>query len=216
MPDNQHRYNQCEKFLRLKGYTLSMIRSGEWDIRGNHLSHRVFSLEELEQFVRDNGFSENAAEEQGREATQFHEASLSQATEVSRDSTHNTPTVTRATPPMNIYERDDRFCVEILMPGLNIHDINIKIQTNLLMVKSQRKVENFKEHGHYKVHVQDILSESFSCSVHLPKYIDINSVVSEYEKGILIVIFSKNAVTPIDTDDTGKTAHTAIERFLID
>ncbi len=94
-------------------------------------------------------------------------------------------------PRMNVYENDESFYVEAVMPGLNMNDIEITTHKQVLTIRGERKAKENDDTNKYTVHLQDIVPGTFSRSLRLPEYVNVDSGSAQYEQGILSLTFQK-------------------------
>jgi len=95
-------------------------------------------------------------------------------------------TSTTAFAPMNAYETDQGYQVQVLLPGVKPEDIDLTVQQNTLTIKGQ--YQPFQEQGKQVYWlIQEIGSGSFERTITFPKAIEADKVETSYENGILTI-----------------------------
>lgn len=92
------------------------------------------------------------------------------------------------TPATNIIEHDDRFELELSIPGFTKDAIEVNIDNDQLVVKAEVR-EKDKEMKNYRL--REWSYKSFSKTFNLSDVIDQNSVDASYEAGILKITLHK-------------------------
>ncbi|MDW7693659.1 Hsp20/alpha crystallin family protein [Flammeovirgaceae bacterium SG7u.111] len=88
-------------------------------------------------------------------------------------------------PPVNIYETNEEFHVDMAAPGMNKKDFKIELNNSTLNIQ----VDIPEEEGTF---VQREFSyHSFVRSFYLPNTVEIDKVAAKYENGILSMIIPK-------------------------
>ncbi|MBA7614072.1 Small heat shock protein IbpB [subsurface metagenome] len=87
-------------------------------------------------------------------------------------------------PSVDIKEEDNRYLLEVELPGMTEKDIEVKIEDNLLTISS-RKVEEKKEERKNGYLLQERRSAFFSRSFVLPKEVDKEHVSANFKNGLL-------------------------------
>jgi len=86
-------------------------------------------------------------------------------------------------PPLEMYEKDDKFVVRAELPGVKQEDIDISMAGDTLIIKGERKVS--KEVKEEEYHRCEVCYGSFSRSIALPTAVDADKIEATYEDGIL-------------------------------
>lgn len=92
------------------------------------------------------------------------------------------------TPRTDVIEHQDRYEIQVSVPGIKKEDITLETKENFLTIKGERKqskVENAK------YHTQEIHYGSFSRTFRLPKNVLKENISARYEEGMLIVTLGK-------------------------
>ena len=92
------------------------------------------------------------------------------------------------TPATNILEEDDKFVLELAVPGLKKENFSISLDDKLLNISSevQDKEETDKNYNR-----REFAYGSFSRSFTVPKSVDNEKIGADYENGILRVTLPK-------------------------
>jgi len=94
-------------------------------------------------------------------------------------------------PPVDVYEDEHNITLKIEVPGIDVKDIDVRIENNTLTVHGERKFEKEeKEENFRRVERQ---YGSFTRSFTLPNTVDAEQVQAHYEQGILKVQLAKKA-----------------------
>lgn len=94
-------------------------------------------------------------------------------------------------PAVDIYETENELVLKADLPDVNENDLDIRIESNILTIKGERKFEEkVKEDNYLRV---ERTYGSFSRSFSLPSTIDSSSVKAEYKNGVLTVGLPKRA-----------------------
>jgi HSP20 family protein len=100
------------------------------------------------------------------------------------------PTVERGwTPPIEMFEKEDKFIVRAELPGMKKEEIDVSIVGDTLTIKGERKAETeVKEENYYCC---ERCYGSFLRSITLPTAIDIKKVEANYQNGVLELVLPK-------------------------
>jgi len=84
----------------------------------------------------------------------------------------------------NFLEKEDRFILEMLIPGFNKEDIEISLDDFKITVKTKKEEENeIEQNSDYTLKEFEI--NSFERTYSLPKNSDLENIESKYKNGIL-------------------------------
>lgn len=92
-------------------------------------------------------------------------------------------------PAVNILENQDAFKVEVVAPGFEKTDFELKVEKNVLTVlakREQKTEENVEQYTR-----REFRYESFQRSFNLPETVNQETVAAVYDKGILTVTLPK-------------------------
>jgi HSP20 family protein len=88
--------------------------------------------------------------------------------------------------PMDVYETEQGYQIQALLPGVRPQDIDLSVQQNSLTFKGQFH-PMIKPDQKVNWLLQEIGSGSFERSVTFPKPIDVNQITTSYEQGVLTI-----------------------------
>ncbi|RLC95225.1 MAG: Hsp20/alpha crystallin family protein [Chloroflexi bacterium] len=92
-------------------------------------------------------------------------------------------------PPVEMFEKDDRFVIRAELPGMTQEDIDISIVGDTLTIKGERKADTeIKEENYY--HCERAYG-SFTRSITIPAAVDTEKVEASYKNGILEINLPK-------------------------
>jgi len=94
-------------------------------------------------------------------------------------------------PAVNVKESDERFEIEVAVPGMNREDFSIKLENNLLTISSEKKEEKKEEkEGNYTR--REFSYQSFQRSFTIPEtLVDGEKISARYSEGLLCVTLPK-------------------------
>ena len=95
---------------------------------------------------------------------------------------------TYAATPLDLYEKDGKFVLEIAVPGFEAKDVNVEVSGQTVTVSGEHAEKT--EKGDVRYHRREMRRGAFSRSVTLPTDLDANAVVATIEKGVLKVELS--------------------------
>jgi len=87
--------------------------------------------------------------------------------------------------PVNIRESEKAWTLELVAPGFEKSDFQIKLENNLLTISAEKKEENKQEQE--KLVRKEFAFRSFSRSFTVDEKIDAASITAKYENGVLVV-----------------------------
>lgn len=93
-------------------------------------------------------------------------------------------------PSVNIKENEDKFNVEVAVPGFDKTDFNIELNNNELTISSEKKEENDQKEGERYTR-REFSYQSFRRSFTLPNTVDGDKISAEYKNGVLNVDIPK-------------------------
>jgi HSP20 family protein len=92
-------------------------------------------------------------------------------------------------PPINIYETEAGYDMELSAPGLTKEDFKLNVEAGLLSIGFEQKQENEKREG--KTILREFAQQSFKRTFNIDEKIDIAGIKARYESGILKVFVPK-------------------------
>jgi HSP20 family protein len=108
-------------------------------------------------------------------------------------------------PAVDVYEDEHAIQLKFEVPGLDLKDIDIRLENNVLTVKGERKIEKeTKEENYRRVERR---YGTFTRSFTLPNTVSSENVQAGYDKGVLtIALPKKEAAKPKQIKiEVGKT-----------
>src|SRR5579863_10037743 len=94
-------------------------------------------------------------------------------------------------PAVDIYETENELVLKADLPDVSEKDLDIRIESNILTIKGERKFEEkVKEDNYLRV---ERTYGSFSRSFSVPSTVDNGLVKAEYKNGVLAVELPKRA-----------------------
>jgi len=99
-------------------------------------------------------------------------------------------------PAANILEHPDSFELDLAAPGLKKDDFKIHLENNVLTISSEVKDEKEEEEKNYTR--KEFHYSSFSRSFTLPRSVDLEKIMADYENGILKVMLPKKDDARVD------------------
>lgn len=92
-------------------------------------------------------------------------------------------------PSVDIYEKENKYFVEAMLPGFTKEDINVDLNDDNLTISAEHKEETKENDKNY--FRREIKTNSFSRSFTLSNDIDKENIEAKYENGILKLQFNK-------------------------
>jgi HSP20 family protein len=95
-------------------------------------------------------------------------------------------------PKANVHETNEAYHVELLMPGRNKEDFNIKVDNNVLTVAYEAKASTPQDD--YKTLRREFVFKSLKRSFTLDENVDADNIQAKYENGVLKLFLPKKEV----------------------
>jgi HSP20 family protein len=92
--------------------------------------------------------------------------------------------------PVNIFENDQQYSLELVAPGFEKADFNVKLEKNLLTISAEKKEEAARPENEKPVR-KEFSFRSFSRSFTVDDKIDAAKIAAKYENGVLLVTLPK-------------------------
>ena len=92
-------------------------------------------------------------------------------------------------PAMDLVETGDHYVLRADLPGLSEQEVNIELESNVLTISGERKLEHRHEKGGYR-RVERAYG-SFSRSLTLPEGVKADAVAAKFDRGVLEVSIPK-------------------------
>ena len=93
------------------------------------------------------------------------------------------------TPSVDINESSDTFMITADLPGIKKSDIEVKIETNVLILFAERRID--KTNVNEKYHFSERRSGTFSRSFKLPESVKKEKITADFDNGVLSIIIPK-------------------------
>lgn len=94
-------------------------------------------------------------------------------------------------PAVNIKESDDKFMVEVAVPGMKKDQFNIELDNDMLTISSQEKDEKETNLEDGKFTRREFSYKSFKRAFSLPETVDSEQIAANYENGVLFITLPK-------------------------
>jgi HSP20 family protein len=98
-------------------------------------------------------------------------------------------------PKANILEYEDKYEIQLELPGYSKQDVDIQVDKDLLIIQRNEKVK--KEEKSICYHLNQIKSGSFKRVFEIPENTSEDSIKAKFENGILIVQLPKVESKPL-------------------
>jgi HSP20 family protein len=92
-------------------------------------------------------------------------------------------------PAVNIIEEQDKYLLELAVPGMKKEDIDVKIEDKQLIISSSKEIKD--EENRENFIRMEYNFESFKRVFTLPESVNANEINAEYNEGILKVTLKK-------------------------
>ncbi|MEZ4686246.1 MAG: Hsp20/alpha crystallin family protein [Bacteroidia bacterium] len=98
---------------------------------------------------------------------------------------------TNSVPQVNVTEFDDRFEVELAVPGFSKTDFNLHQEDDFLTISAKKEVSNEETTEKGRVFRREFQYQEFSRKFTLPETVNKESIKAAYADGILTVALPK-------------------------
>ena len=95
----------------------------------------------------------------------------------------------RWSPKVDIIEREGDIRVKAEIPGVDVKDIDLKLEGRMLTIKGEKKSEKEEKEENY--HRLERAYGYFNRSLELPAEVDPETVEAQFKKGVLTVVMKK-------------------------
>lgn len=92
-------------------------------------------------------------------------------------------------PAVNIIEEQDKYLLELAVPGMKKEDIDVKIEDKQLIISSSKEIKDEETRENFIR--MEYNFESFKRVFTLPESVNANEINAEYNEGILKVTLKK-------------------------
>ena len=100
-------------------------------------------------------------------------------------------TLTTWAPAVDIYETENELVVKADLPEVNEKDLDVRVESNMLTIRGERKFENKVEQEDY-LRVERTYG-AFSRSFSLPNTVNSEAIKADYKNGVLTITLPKRA-----------------------
>ncbi|MBK9927088.1 MAG: Hsp20/alpha crystallin family protein [Anaerolineales bacterium] len=90
-------------------------------------------------------------------------------------------------PPTDVYETDENFMVKMEIAGVKEEDIEVVIQSGLLLINGTRSDSSERK----SYHQMEIQFGKFSVGIELPVQVNAENATAEYKDGFLTILLPK-------------------------
>jgi HSP20 family protein len=97
----------------------------------------------------------------------------------------DSPVVKRTSPSIDIDENDNRYSLEVELPGMTEKDLEVKVEGNLLTLSSKKSEEKEEKKKDYVL--KERRSYNFSRSFVLPENVETDKITAEFKNGLLLI-----------------------------
>ena len=94
-------------------------------------------------------------------------------------------------PPVNIYESNEAYALELVAPGLRKEDFKVSLERGMLTISFEKRTENENSNNEIKTHRKEFHLNSFKRSFTVDDKIDAEKIEARYENGILKLLLPK-------------------------
>ena len=92
-------------------------------------------------------------------------------------------------PATNVFETENEFKIEVLLPGFTKEDLQLNIHNNLLTIKVEKEKEEKPEE--FKYAHREFGAVDFEKQYRLPKSVDVEKIAAKFENGVLNIELPK-------------------------
>ncbi|MCY1151610.1 MAG: Hsp20/alpha crystallin family protein [Sphaerochaetaceae bacterium] len=98
-------------------------------------------------------------------------------------------------PPVDVYEMDDGYYLDVELPGYSNEDVNVKIENNTLTLSTtdefNKSLEKVNEETNFLVR-ETKMKRSFKRAFSLPKDVDEEAISATFNNGVLNIKLPKS------------------------
>ncbi|MGM0635283.1 MAG: Hsp20/alpha crystallin family protein [Bacteroidota bacterium] len=92
-------------------------------------------------------------------------------------------------PAVNIKEEEDRFSLELAIPGKTKEDFSVELDNDVLKISASDKNEKLEENENFNR--KEFSYTSFERSFNIPESVEVNQIKADYKEGILKIELPK-------------------------
>ena len=93
---------------------------------------------------------------------------------------------------IDLHETDNAYTLVVNVPGVDAENIDVTVQDNILSISAEINEDQYEESD--KMLVRERAYGRFSRRLALPRGIDVDSIESDYDNGVLTLNIPKNEV----------------------
>jgi len=101
-----------------------------------------------------------------------------------------------AIPEANISENENKYQIELAVPGLEKKDIKVEIEKDILKVRHESQEK--KENENHRYSRREFLYKGFTRTFIIPESVDDSKMKAKYENGILILELPKKPKSEVE------------------
>src|SRR5699024_6953509 len=98
------------------------------------------------------------------------------------------------TPACNIIEKNDQYTIEVAIPGVDPHHIDIELDGQILKIKGEKRdqFEQVDDEDEVTTHTVEHHYGAFFRSFTLPENVDMEAIHADNKNGVLFIHLPKN------------------------
>lgn len=97
-------------------------------------------------------------------------------------------------PKVDVKEEQEKFTLEMDLPGLSEKDVNIQVQEDNLTIESKKQECKEEKNKKENYILKERCSSSFKRQFSLPKNVDSNSITATFKNGVLSIYMQKKEI----------------------
>jgi len=90
----------------------------------------------------------------------------------------------------NVFETDNEFKIDVLLPGYKKEDVQINLHNNILTIKVENEVKQEKSEE-YKYAHREFGAFNFEKQYRIPKSVNAEKISAKFENGVLNLVLPK-------------------------
>ena len=94
-----------------------------------------------------------------------------------------------STPATNVFETENEFKIEVLLPAFTKKDLQLNVHNNILTVKVEK--ENEEKSEEYKYAHREFGAYNFERQYRVPKSVSAEKIAAKFENGVLNIVLPK-------------------------
>jgi HSP20 family protein len=100
-----------------------------------------------------------------------------------------------AFPPVELYEKDDNFVLEVLVPGFKRDEINIEVNDTRVTISGSSERQAVEDRLKGQVHQSEFERNDFQRTISLPTEVDAERVSARLQDGLLTIALPRLSPT---------------------